>query len=290
MVRNLKEKVMELAFLLTACVSILAVALICIFLFQSGLPAMKEIGFANFLFGTQWRPGNQLFGILPMIAGSLYVTAGAILIGVPIGLFMAVFLAMYCPKKVYRLLKPAVDLLAGIPSIVYGFFGMVVIVPSVRWFFNEVIDLNGKGESVFTASIVLGIMILPTIIGTAEPAIRAVPKMYYEGALALGADHERSTFGVVFPAAKSGILASIILGIGRAVGETMAVVMVAGNQPRMPQGILRGVYTMTANIVMEMGYATDLHREALIATGVVLFVFILLINLSFSVLKRKGKQ
>ena len=289
MVRNLKEKVMEIVFLAAACASIIAVALICIFLFQSGLPAMKEIGLSDFLFGTEWRPGNNLFGIFPMIVGSIYVTAGAIIIGVPIGLFMAVYLAMYCPDKVYKVLKPAVDLLAGIPSIVYGFFGMVVIVPAVRYFFNEIIDLNGKGDSILTASIVLGIMILPTIIGAAEPAIRAVPKMYYEGALALGADHERSTFSVVFSAAQSGILASVILGIGRAVGETMAVVMIAGNQPRIPDSILKGVRTMTANIVMEMGYATDLHREALIATGVVLFVFILLINLSFSALKRKGK-
>ena len=289
MVRNLKEKVMEIVFLAAACASIIAVALICIFLFQSGLPAMKEIGLSDFLFETEWRPGNNLFGIFPMIVGSIYVTAGAIIIGVPIGLFMAVYLAMYCPDKVYKVLKPAVDLLAGIPSIVYGFFGMVVIVPAVRYFFNEIIDLNGKGDSILTASIVLGIMILPTIIGAAEPAIRAVPKMYYEGALALGADHERSTFSVVFPAAQSGILASVILGIGRAVGETMAVVMIAGNQPRIPDSILKGVRTMTANIVMEMGYATDLHREALIATGVVLFVFILLINLSFSALKRKGK-
>lgn len=251
---------------------------------------MKEIGITDFLFGKVWRPGNQLFGILPMIVGSIYVTAGAIIIGVPTGLFMAVFMAMYCPGKLYKVLKPAVNLLAGIPSIVYGFFGMVVIVPGIRWFFNEVIDLNGKGDSILTASIVLGMMILPTIIGAAEPAIRAVPKMYYEGALALGADQERSIFGVVFPAAQSGILASVILGIGRAIGETMGVVMIAGNQPRMPQSILKGVRTMTANIVLEMGYATDLHREALIATGVVLFIFILLINLSFSALKRKGKS
>ena len=289
MVRNLKEKVMEIVFLVAACASIIAVALICIFLFQSGLPAMKEIGLSDFLFGTEWRPGNNLFGIFPMIVGSIYVTAGAIIIGVPIGLFMAVYLAMYCPDKVYKVLKPAVDLLAGIPSIVYGFFVMVVIVPAVRYFFNEIIDLNGKGDSILTASIVLGIMILPTIIGAAEPAIRAVPKLYYEGALALGADHERSTFSVVFPAAQSGVLASVILGIGRAIGETMAVVMIAGKQPRIPDSILKGVRTMTANIVIEMGYATDLHREALIATGVVLFVFILLINLSFSALKRKGK-
>lgn len=289
MVRNLKEKGMEAVFLMTALASIVAVALICIFLFQSGIPAIKEIGLIDFLFGKEWRPGNNLFGIFPMIVGSLYVTAGAILIGVPVGLFMAVYLAMYCPPKVYKILKPAVDLLAGIPSIVYGFFGMVVIVPGIRYFFNEVIDLNGKGDSILTASIVLGIMILPTIIGAAEPAIRAVPKMYYEGALALGADHERSTFFVVLPAAQSGVLAGVILGIGRAIGETMAVVMVAGNQPRMPESVLKGVRTMTANIVLEMGYATDLHREALIATGVVLFVFILLINLSFSALKRRRK-
>lgn len=280
---------MEAVFLMTALASIVAVALICIFLFQSGIPAIKEIGLTDFLFGKEWRPGNNLFGIFPMIVGSLYVTAGAILIGVPVGLFMAVYLAMYCPPKVYKILKPAVDLLAGIPSIVYGFFGMVVIVPGIRYFFNEVIDLDGKGDSILTASIVLGIMILPTIIGAAEPAIRAVPKMYYEGALALGADHERSTFFVVLPAAQSGVLAGVILGIGRAIGETMAVVMVAGNQPRMPESVLKGVRTMTANIVLEMGYATDLHREALIATGVVLFVFILLINLSFSALKRRRK-
>ncbi|MGN0335175.1 MAG: phosphate ABC transporter permease subunit PstC [Lachnospiraceae bacterium] len=287
--RNLKEKMMEIVFLLTACMSILAVAMICVFLFQSGVPAMKEIGITDFLFGTQWRPGNHLYGIFPMIVGSLYVTAGAILIGVPIGLLMAVFMAMYCPNNLYKILKPAVDLLAGIPSIVYGFFGMVVIVPMTRYLFTECLGMKGNGNSILTASIVLGIMILPTIIGAAEPAIRAVPQMYYEGALALGADHERSIFRVVMPAARSGILASVILGIGRAVGETMAVVMIAGNQPRMPQSILKGVRTMTANIVLEMGYATDLHREALIATGVVLFVFILIINLSFSALKRRGK-
>lgn len=289
MVRNLKEKGIELVFLLTALASVAAVLLICIFLFKNGIPAIRKIGLADFLFGREWHPGNNVFGIFPMIIGSLYVTAGAILTGVPTGLFMAVYLAMYCPQKIYRILKPAVDLLAGIPSIIYGFFGMVVVVPGIRYFFNKILDLNGKGESILTASIVLGIMILPTIIGTAEPAIRAVPKMYYEGALALGADHERSTFFVVFPAAQSGILASVILGIGRAVGETMAVVMVAGNQARMPKNILKGVRTMTANIVLEMGYAADLHREALIATGVVLFVFILIINLSFSVIKRRRK-
>lgn len=290
MVRNLKEALMEILFALTACISVAAVALICLFLFGNGFPAIQKIGVGEFLFGEVWRPGNELFGILPMIAGSLYVTAGAMIFGVPAGLLMAVFLAMYCPKKLYAVLKPAIGLMAGIPSIIYGFFGMVVIVPAVRTFFNEMVGINAKGDCILTASLVLGMMILPTIVGAAEPAIRAVPKMYYEGALALGADHERSIFSVVLPAAGSGILASVILGIGRAVGETMAVVMIAGNQPRMPQGILKGVRTMTANIVMEMGYAADLHREALIATGTVLFVFILFINLSFSALKRRGRK
>ena len=216
-----------------------------------------------------------------MILGSIYVTAGALIVGVPIGILTAVFLAKYCPKKWYRILKGGVDLLAGIPSVVYGFFGLVVLVPMVRDTFG------GNGNSILTASLLLGIMILPTIIETSEAAIQAVPDKYYEGALALGTTHERSVYRTVVPAAKSGILAGIILGVGRAIGETMAVIMIAGNQARMPAGLLKGVRTLTANIVIEMGYAADLHREALIATGVVLFVFILIINLLFSLLKRK---
>ena len=279
-----KEKIMEYVFLLTAVVSILAVALICIFLFAKGIPAMQEIGFADFLLGTEWRPGNNIFGIFPMIIGSLYVTGGALVIGVPIGILMAIFMARFCPPNIYKILKPVVDLLAGIPSIVYGFFGLVVLVPFLR----EVVDVKGfRGQSILCAAILLGIMILPTIIGAAEPAIRAVEQSYYEGALALGATHERSVFTVVVPAAGSGVLAAVILGVGRALGETMAVMMIVGNQPRMPESIYEGVRTLTTNIVMEMGYATDLHREALIATGVVLFVFILIINLSFSALKHK---
>ena len=279
-----KEKIMEIVFLLAACVSILAVALICVFLFANGVPAMKEIGFADFLLGTEWRPGNDIYGIFPMIVGSIYVTAGAILIGVPIGLLTAVFMARYCPARLYKIVKPAVELLAGIPSVVYGFFGMVVIVPLVRGYFG------GNGSSILSASILLGMMILPTIISQSEASIRAVPNSYYEGSLALGATHERSVFCSILPAAKSGILAGIILGVGRAIGETMAVIMVAGNQARMPQGILQGVRTLTANIVIEMGYAEGLHREALIATGVVLFAFILIINLSFSVVKMRGER
>ena len=279
-----KEKIMEIVFLLAACVSILAVALICVFLFANGVPAMKEIGFADFLLGTEWRPGNDIYGIFPMILGSIYVTAGAIIIGVPIGLLTAVFMARYCPAGIYKIVKPAVELLAGIPSVVYGFFGMVVIVPFVRS------SIGGNGSSILSASILLGMMILPTIISQSEASIRAVPDSYYEGSLALGATHERSVFCAILPAAKSGILAGVILGIGRAIGETMAVIMVAGNQARMPQGILQGIRTLTANIVIEMGYAEGLHREALIATGVVLFAFILIINLAFSVVKMRGER
>lgn len=279
--KKVKEKGMEIVFLIAACVSILSVALICIFLFMNGIPAIKEIGFFNFVGGKIWKPGNNIFGIFPMILGSIYVTAGALVIGVPIGILTAVFLARFCPKKIYKIVKPGVDLLAGIPSVVYGFFGLCVLVPWVRSTFG------GNGNSILTASVLLGIMILPSIIGVSESAIRAVPNKYYEGALALGATHERSVFLTVVPAAKSGILAGVILGVGRAIGETMAVIMVAGNQARMPKGVLKGVRTLTANIVIEMGYAADLHREALIATGVVLFVFILLINLLFSALKRR---
>ena len=271
--KKYKEQVMHAVFFIAACASVLAVALICLFLFVNGIPAMREIGIFKFLLGTMWKPGNNIYGILPMIMGSIYVTAGAILIGVPIGILTSVFMASYCPKKVYRFFKSAIDLLAGIPSVVYGFFGLMMLVPLIRNLFHK-----GNGSSILSASILLGIMILPTIIGVTESAIRAVPSNYYEGSLALGATKERSLFFVVLPAAKSGLIAGVVLAIGRAIGETMAVVMVAGNQARMPAGILRGVRTMTSNIVLEMGYAADLHREALIATGVVLFVFILIIN------------
>lgn len=279
--KQLKEIFMKVVFLISACASILAILLICFFLFSNGIPAMSEIGFGNFLLGDEWRPLNGEFGIFPMIIGSLYVTAGAIIVGVPIGLLCAMFMARFCPKRLYSVLKPAIDLMAGIPSIVYGFFGILVIVPAVHNLFGT----SGKG--LLTASLLLGMMILPTIIGVCETQIRSVPEQYYEGSLALGATHERSVFFVLLRAAKSGVLAGIILGIGRAIGETMAVIMIAGNQPIIPESITSGVRTMTANIVLEMGYAEGLHKEALIATGVVLFVFILIINLSFSALKGK---
>ena len=280
----IREKGMALVFLLAALVSILCVGLICVFLFANGIPAMREIGVLDFLLGRTWKPGNDIYGIFPMIIGSVYVTGGALLLGVPIALLTAVYLAYFCPDGLYRLLKPAVELLAGIPSVVYGFFGIVVLVPFVRTISEP---LDGKGNSIATASILLAIMILPTIIGVVEPALRAVPRSYYEGALALGATHERSVYTAVVPAAGSGILAGIVLGVGRAMGETMAVIMVAGNQARMPKGIFQGIRTLTGNIVIEMGYAAGLHREALIATGVVLFAFILIINLAFSALKRR---
>lgn len=281
--KNIKEKVMKLLFFLTALVSIAAVILICIFLFASGIPAIKEIGVFKFLLGTSWKPANNLYGILPMIVGSLYVTAGALIIGVPIGILTAVFMARFAPKSIYAPLKAAVNLMAGIPSVVYGFFGLVVLVPFIREAFG------GRGMSVLTASVLLGLMILPTIISVSETSIRAVPESYYEGGLALGASHERSVFFTVLPAAKSGIFAGVVLGIGRAVGETMAVMMVAGNQAVIPGSMLSGVRTLTTNIVLEMGYSTDLHREALIGTAVALFIFILIINLSLSLFKRRVK-
>lgn len=279
--QKVKEGIMHALFLVCACVSILAVVLICVYLFASGIPAIGEIGVTDFLFGTKWKPTSGYYGIFPMIIGSILVTGIAVVIGVPIGILCAVFMSHYCPKKLYRFVKPAINLLAGIPSIVYGFFGLVVIVPFMKDLFG------GSGKSLLTAGILLGIMILPTVIKTTESSLNAVPKSYYEGALALGATHERSVFFASLPAAKSGILAAIILGVGRAIGETMAVILVAGNQTILPKSITSGIRTMTSNIVMEMGYASGLHRDALIATGVVLFVFILIINLCFSALKRR---
>ena len=278
---KLREKSMGCVFLITALASIFAVIVICLFLFANGFPTIFEIGPLDFLLGTNWRPTQDIYGIFPMILGSIYVTAGSLILGIPIGLLCAVYLARFCPPKIYKYLKPAVDLLAGIPSIVYGFFGLVVIVPMMRDLFG------GNGKSMLTASILLGIMILPTLISVGESSIRAVPESYYEGALALGATPEEAMFKVMLPAAKSGVTAGIILAIDRSIGEAMAVSMVAGNQPVIPESLLSGVRTLTSNIVLEMGYATDMHRAALLATGVVLFIFILLINLTFSLLRKK---
>ena len=275
------EQTMRLVFLAAACVSIAATITICIFLFANGVPAMLKIGLKNFIFGLKWKPSIDLYGIFPMIVGSITVTLGALILGVPLGLFTAVFLARYCPKQLYNFFESGVKLLAGIPSVVYGFFGLTVIVPAIRNTFG------GNGTSILAASIVLAIMILPTIISVSESSIRAMPSLYFEGSLALGACKERSIFLVELKAAKSGIMAGIILGVGRAVGETMAVIMVAGNQAILPRSLVKGIRTLTANIVLEMGYAADLHRDALIATSVILFIFILIINLCFSLLKEK---
>ena len=281
---HIKEGIAKALFVGAAGISIIAVALICVFLFANGVPAIAQIGLPEFLFGTTWRPANDIYGIFPMIIGSIYVTAGAIVVGVPTSLLCAIFLSRFASGKVAAVLKPGVELLAGIPSVVYGFFGLVLIVPFIR------ANMPGNGLSLLAAAVLLGIMILPTIITVAQSALDAVPKKYYEGALALGADHERSVFRVIVPAATSGIMAGVVLGVGRAIGETMAVIMVAGNQPLIPESIFNGVRTMTANIVLEMGYAADLHRGALVATGVVLFVFILLITMLFNVIKKRGEM
>ena len=281
-----REKAMKGVFLLTAVTSIAAVVIICIFLFCNGVPAMAEIGFFDFVGGQKWAPTNvpASYGIFDMIIASIYVTAGAIIIGVPIGILTAVFLARFCPAPLYKVLKPATELLAGIPSIVYGFFGLMVVVPFIRD------NFGGNGSSWLAASIVLGVMILPTIIGVSESAIKAVPGRSAEAAIALGATKERSVFKTILPASKSGVLAGVVLGIGRALGETMAVVLISGNQVQIPHSVTDGLRTLTANIVLEMGYSTGLHRQALIATGVVLFVFVLLITLSMQAIKSRSEK
>lgn len=282
------DTVMQSVFFMSAFVSVLAVIAISLFLFLRGIPAIAEIGFMDFVFSEKWGPVNTpaSYGILSMIVGSIYVTAGAIVIGVPIGLMCAVFLAEFCPEGVYKIVKPAVNLLAGIPSIIYGFFGMQIVVPFVRD------NIGGNGYSILSASIILGIMILPTIISISESSIRAVPGSYKEGAFGLGATKEETIFKVVVPAAKSGVLTAIILGIGRAVGETMAVVMVAGNavMPLNKIEILKPIRTLTTNIVTEMSYASGLHESSLIATGVVLFVFIVILNASLSLIKSRSSR
>jgi phosphate transport system permease protein len=290
-----KEQIMRGVFMIAALVSILAVVLICVFLFAQGLPPVARVGLLDFLGGDRWRPlaAEPSFGILPMILGSLYITAGAIILGVPIGIWSALFMARMCPKPLYRILKPAISLMAGIPSVIYGFFGMMVLVPMIFELFGKRFNMM-SGDSMLAASVLLAIMILPTVISIAETNLRAVPKELYEGAVALGASHERAVFKVILPAAKSGVMAAVVLGVGRAIGETMAVRMVAGNQPilRLPHEFLSGARTLTSNIIIEMGYVerNSLHFGALIATGVVLFVFILIINTLFSILSRRVER
>ncbi|MCL2219706.1 MAG: phosphate ABC transporter permease subunit PstC [Chitinispirillia bacterium] len=280
--KEIREKGAEYFFLLCSLVSIGAVLLICYFIFSGAYPALRDIGVWAFLTGDLWKPTDvpPSFGIFNMIAGSVYVTAGACIFGVPVGVFAAVYMAKYCPRSIYPVASQLVSLLAGIPSIIYGFFGMMLIVPFIQEYFA------GNGNSVLAASIVLGVMILPTVIKVSEVSIRAVPKSYFEGALALGATKEQSIFFVGIPAAKSGILAGVILGIGRAIGETMAVVMVAGNSNILPDSIFKSVRTLTANIVLEMGYAAGSHYDAIVATGAVLFVFILILNIILNIINR----
>ena len=278
-----KERVGNGVFFIAATMSIVSLVLIIFFMFANGLPVMAKYGFEEFLFGTVWRPTatEARFGLLPMIMGSIYVTLGAAVVGVPIGVLTAIFMADFCPPWLYKVLKPAVSLMASIPSIVYGFFALQFLVPFVRD------NIGGNGYSMLTAMLLLAIMILPTIIELSEASLRAIPRSYYNAGVALGATHERTIFTVILPAATSGVVSSVILGIGRAIGETMAVVLVAGNQPVVPDSLIRGVRTLTTNIVLEMSYASGDHRSGLIASGVVLFVFILLINSVFIIIKNK---
>ena len=269
------EKVAKNVFFISALVAVVSLLLIIGFVFYKGLTPFisKGYSFTSFLSGTEWLPSSDKFGILPMILASIFATLGALVIGVPIGILTAVFIAEIAPKKIAKLISPAVELLAGIPSVLYGIFGLAFIVPAIQNIFNL-----PKGQSLLAVILVLAIMMLPTIISVSETAIRAVPKAYKEGSLALGASKIETIFKVVLPAAKSGILAAVVLGIGRALGETMAVILVAGNSPMMPK-LMDSVRPLTTNIALEMGYAFGTHQEMLFATGVVLFSFILILNL-----------
>ena len=271
-------------FIIATATSIVALGFIIYFLFETAIPTIAKIGLTDFLFGKNWRPtfNPPEYGILPMIVGSIYATLGAIILGVPIGLLVAVYMAFYAPKKIYGILKAGINLLAGIPSVVYGLFVLTTIVPMIRNTFG------GQGMSLLAVILVLAVMILPTIISLSESALRAVPKSFYQGAIGLGASKERAIFNVVIPAAKSGVMSSIILGIGRAIGETMAVAMVAGNQPIIPTSLLKGMRTMTINVVLEMKYAGIEHQNVLISTGAILFLFILIINTVLNIIKNKS--
>lgn len=278
----IKERIAQGIFAVFGFISILCVIMICLFLFGNAIPTLFQIGFLEFIFGFNWYPNEDIFGIFPMIIGSIYVSVLAILMGVPIGVLSAIYLSAFAHRRIKFYVMPAIELLGAIPSVVYGFFGLVIIVPWISSTFNGV-----SGKSVLAAALILSIMILPTIILISKSALDSVPKSYYEGALALGATKERSVFFVSLLSARSGIFSSIILGIGRAIGEAMAVIMVAGNQVQIPHSLIDGVRTLTTNIALEMGYATDLHREALIVNAVVLFVLILLINTSLNFIKEK---
>lgn len=279
------ESLTEKIFLISASVAVISLLLIIGFVFYKGLrPFIIEgYSFLDFIFGTQWIPSANKYGILPMIVASLGATIGALLIGVPVGILTSIFIAEIAPKKIAKIMSGAVELLAGIPSVLYGVFGLAIIVPTIQEVFNL-----PKGQSLLAVIIVLAIMMLPTVITVSETAIRAVPNAYKEGSLALGASKTETIFKVIVPAAKSGIMTGVVLGIGRAIGETMAVILVAGNTPVIPSSIMDSVRPLTTNIALEMGYAFGTHQEMLFATGVVLFTFILILNLVLSKLSNKG--
>lgn len=278
-----KEEIFKYFFLLCSILSIFFLLLICVFIFKDSFGFIANIGVGDFLFNDNWAPMNSppSYGILPMIVGSVLITAFSSIAAIPVAIMVSCYLAFDCPKNIYRILKPALNLMTGIPSIVYGFFALTIIVPINRSLFG------GTGMNMLSASILLLIMILPTIISMAESSLRTVPKSYYQGSLSLGATHDETITRVMVPAAKSGIFAGIILGVGRAIGETMAVILVAGNQARLTFNPLKGIRTMTTNIVLEMAYAAGEHRQALIATAAILFIFILIINIGFFYLKTR---
>ena len=283
------EKFMEILFAVCSFSAVAAVGLIIVYMLGIGSPAIAQIGLFDFLFGTTWAPAsstNPQFGILPMILSSIYGTCGAILIGVPIGLLTAIFLANVASERVSSIMRPVIELLAGIPSVIYGLIGMVVIVPTVAKIFSEQTQFNG-GATMLSAILVLSVMVLPTIISVSETALRAVPQDYEQASLALGATKAQTIFKVLVPAARSGITAGVVLGIGRAIGEAMAILLVSGNVVNMP-GLFTSVRFLTTGIVSEMGYAEGLHRQALFAIGLVLFIFILGINVALYFFVKKG--
>jgi phosphate transport system permease protein len=278
------EKFIEKLILLSAVVATVSVALITVFIFQAGLPVLAQYGVFNFIFGSDWSPTNGSYGILPLIAGTLSVTLGALAIGIPTGIACAIFLSEILPKRMARAFKSAIELLAGIPSVVYGFFGLVVIVPAIRNFVLPIVQIfdpnaSATGFSILAGAIILAIMILPTIVSISENSISAAPKEFKEASLALGANKMETVVRVLIPAAKSGILSSIILGMGRAIGETMAVLLITGNMAKIPGSALDPVATLTGTIAMEMGYAAPTHQQALFAVGIVLFIIIMLLNI-----------
>lgn len=275
------ERIIQLFLFLCALIAVLGVILITFFIVKEGWPVIQKVGFFNFILGKQWAPTQQIYGIFPMVLGSVYATVGALILGVPVGIGCAVFLAEIAKPRIANIIRPGVELLAGIPSVVYGLYGLVVIVPFIRKVFNN------QGFSILAGSIILAIMILPTIISISESAIRSVPKDYKEASLALGGSHWQAIYKVIVPAARSGIMSSIILGMGRAIGETMAIIMVTGNSTLIPESILSPIRTLTGNIGIEMGYASGEHQQALFATGVILFIFIMILNVVANMIPKK---